>query len=238
MEKLRPFFFIAALLTTLTAAKAQEKDLTLTLEADVVSQYIWRGMDMGNASLQPTFGLGYKGLSLSAWGNVGLVESYDPKEIDLTLNYSNGGFNVGITDYWTKDGQDLEGRFFMFQAHKTNHVFEANVGYDFGVASIQWFTNFAGADGINTKNERAYTSYVEASAPFNFVTCEWMASVGVVPWATSYYGTRGFAVTNLSLQATKEIRVTDTFSIPVFGQVVANPCSQKACLVFGFTLRP
>lgn len=32
--------------------------------------------------------------------------------------------------------------------------------------------------------------------------------------------------------------VTDSFSIPVFGQVVANPCSQKAYLVIGFTLHP
>ena len=52
------------------------------------------------------------------------------------------------------------------------------------------------------------------------------------------YGTNGFAVTNLSLRATKDIRVTDSFSIPVFGQLTGNPCSQKAYLVLGFTLQP
>ena len=31
---------------------------------------------------------------------------------------------------------------------------------------------------------------------------------------------------------------TDSFSIPVFGQIAANPCTQKAYLVFGFTLQP
>ena len=63
-------------------------------------------------------------------------------------------------------------------------------------------------------------------------------TAGAVPFATDFYGTTGFAVTNLSLRATKEIKVTDTFSIPVFGQVSGNPCSQKAYLVLGLTLQP
>ena len=45
-------------------------------------------------------------------------------------------------------------------------------------------------------------------------------------------------MTNLSLKATKDIKVTDAFSIPVFAQFVGNPCSQKAYLVFGLTLQP
>ena len=36
--------------------------------------------------------------------------------------------------------------------------------------------------------------------------------------------------------AEKELRITDTFSLPLFAQVVANPCSQKAHLVVGLTL--
>ena len=43
---------------------------------------------------------------------------------------------------------------------------------------------------------------------------------------------------SVALKATKEIKVTDSFSIPIFGQVVGNPCSQKAYLVLGFTLQP
>ncbi|MBP3756817.1 MAG: hypothetical protein J6I61_05990 [Prevotella sp.] len=48
----------------------------------------------------------------------------------------------------------------------------------------------------------------------------------------------GFSVTNLSLRATKTIKVTDSFSIPIYGQLTGNPCSQKAYLVFGFLLQP
>lgn len=220
-----------------TLAQNEEKVETI-ISGDIVSSYIWRGQDLGSAAIQPTLGVGYKGLSLTAWGSYGLVNSDDVKELDLTLAYSFGGLNIGVTDYWFDAGLDPDNRYFKYDAHGTNHLFEANIGYDFNIASLQWFTNFAGNDGVNNDGKRAYSSYVEAAVPFKLSSIEWTATAGAVPFATTFYGTSGFAVTNLSLRATKEIKVTDTFSIPIFGQVTANPCSQKAYLVLGFTLQP
>ena len=220
-----------------TLAQNEEKVETI-ISGDIVSSYIWRGQDLGSAAIQPTLGVGYKGLSLTAWGSYGLVNSDDVKELDLTLAYSFGGLNIGVTDYWFDAGLDPDNRYFKYDAYGTNHLFEANIGYDFGIASLQWFTNFAGNDGVNNDGKRAYSSYVEAAVPFKLSSIEWTATAGAVPFATTFYGTSGFAVTNLSLRATKEIKVTDTFSIPIFGQVTANPCSQKAYLVLGFTLQP
>lgn len=208
------------------------------MSADLVSQYIWRGQDLGNVSLQPTLGLSYKGLTLTGWGSVGLTDSSDTKEFDLTLDYNLGNFHFGVTDYWTNDGLDAKNRYFKYDAHSTNHTFEGNIGYDFGMASIEWYTNFAGADGENKDGDRAYSSYVELSTPFRLGGADWTATVGAVPWGTTSYDTNGFAVTHLSLRATKNIRVTETFSIPLFGEVVGNPRSQKAYLVIGFTLQP
>ena len=215
-----------------------QDNIETTVSADVVNQYIWRGQDLGNVSIQPTLGIGIKGFSLSAWGSVGLSNPADTKEFDLTASYSVGGFNIGITDYWFNTGLDPENRYFMYNAHSTNHVFEGNIGYDFGVASLQWYTNFAGNDGANKDGKRAYSSYVELAVPFSLAGVDWTATAGAVPFATDFYGTSGFAVTNVSLKATKDIKVTDSFSIPIFGQVVGNPCSQHAYLVFGFTLQP
>lgn len=238
MKKVFRLFTLTALsLFGVTAVEAQEK-VNATVEADVVNQYIWRGQELGNTAFQPTLGIDYKGLSLSAWGSVGLTDPTDTKEFDLTLAYTIGGFNIGVTDYWFNAGLDPENRYFMYEAHRTNHVFEANIGYDFGPLALQWYTNFAGNDGVNKDGKRAYSSYFEISAPFKLATCDWTATAGAVPYATDFYGTNGFAVTNLALRATKDIKVTDSFSIPIFGEVSANPCSQKAYLVFGLTLRP
>ena len=236
MKRTKCYSLTLLLLCGATTGVAQE--IETTISADVVSQYIWRGQDLGSVSLQPTLVLGCKGLSLSAWGNVGLSEPSDAKELDLTLAYSIGGLNIGVTDYWTNSGGDPNGRYFKYNAHGSNHVFEANIGYDFGLASVQWYTNFAGNDGVNNDGNRAYSSYMEAVVPFKLSNIEWTATAGAVPFATDYYGTTGFAVTNLALTATKEIKITDTFAIPAFAQVAANPCSQKAYLVIGFTLQP
>ena len=237
MKGMKKIVILALGLVAGATAYAQDK-IETTVGADVVSQYIWRGQDLGNVSLQPTLGVSYKGLSLSSWGSVGLSEPADTKEFDLTLAYTIGGFSIGITDYWFNAGLDPDNRYFKYDAHGTNHLFEATVGYDLGVASLQWYTNFAGNDGINKDGKRAYSSYVEANVPFRLGGVDWTATAGAVPFATTSYATTGFAVTNLALKASKDIKVTDSFSIPVFAQVAANPCAQKAYLVFGFTLQP
>ncbi len=238
MKKVKRLLIMVLLLSGAMAIEAQEKEVETTIAADLVSQYIWRGLDACDVALQPTLGIGYKGLSLTAWGSVGLADPDDTKEFDLTLAYEIGGLKFGVTDYWFSTGLDPRNRYFKYDAHATNHVFEAFAGYDFGLLSVQWFTNFTGNDGVNEDGERAFSSYVEVNVPFRLATVDWTATAGVVPYATSFYGTDGFAVTNLALRASKDIKVTDGFSIPVFGQVVANPCSQKAYLVFGFTLHP
>jgi hypothetical protein len=227
----------AILLTTAVTAKAQDT-LETTIGTDLVSHYVWRGQDLGGVSVQPTLGLAYKGLSLSAWGSTGLSNPADTREFDLTLAYTIGGFNIGVTDYWFNAGLDPLNRYFAYAANCTNHVFEANVGYDFGFASLQWYTNFAGNDGLTPAEKRAYSSYVEVNVPFVLGGVDWTATAGAVPFATDFYGVDGFGVVNVALTASKEIRITDSFSIPVFAQVAANPYSGDAFFVFGITLQP
>ncbi|MCM1076929.1 MAG: hypothetical protein NC411_06180 [Bacteroides sp.] len=214
---------------------AQDK-VEAEIKADFVSQYIWRGQDMGDFSLQPTLGVAWRGLSLTAWGSTGISDSDDTREFDLTLGYSIGGLSFGVTDYWFDTPNS---KYFVYAAHRTSHVFEANVGYDFGPVSIGWYTNFAGNDGVTRSGKRAYSSYVEVSAPFSLGGLSWCATLGAVPYATSFYAdVNGFAVVNASLSATYDIKVTDSFSIPIFATINTNPCTQKAFFVAGFTLRP
>lgn len=43
----------------------------------------------------------------------------------------------------------------------------------------------------------------------------------------------GFALINASIKASKEIVITDSFSLPVFSQAVLNPDTKDVFLVFG-----
>lgn len=97
MKAMNKMIILAMGLIVGTTAFAQN-EIETTVSADVVNQYIWRGQDLGSTAIQPTLGIGYKGLSLSAWGSYGLTDPDDTKEFDLTLAYTVGGLNIGITD--------------------------------------------------------------------------------------------------------------------------------------------
>lgn len=218
------------------SAMAQDK-VEGTVGADVVSRYVWRGQVLGDAAIQPTAGLSYKGFALDAWASYSFVDSkkYD-KEFDLTLSYSTGGFNVGVTDYYFSKPEG-ENKYFEYRNGYTKHVWEAFVGYDFGCFDMEWYTNFAGNDGVNKSGKRAYSSYFTLSAPFKLATCDWKATVGIVPYATDFYAdANGFAVTNVSLRATKEFKVCKNWSVPVFAEGIANPSTKKGYLVVGMSL--
>ena len=218
---MKTLFITSLLLIGALTAGAQD-NIETSLGTDLVSQYVWRGQDLGGVSVQPSLGVSFKGLSLSAWGSVGLANPADTRELDFTLAYEAAGFIIGVTDYWFPD--------------ITSNVYEANVGYDFGFASLQWFTNFAGDDSLNGDGRLAYSSYLEINVPFSLGGIDWEATAGAVPFATDFYGVSQFAVINLAMTASKDIQVTDAFSIPIFAQLAANPYTKNAYLVFGITL--
>ncbi len=212
---------------------AQEK-VEASIGADIVSGYIWRGQDLGNVSIQPFLGISYKGFSFSAWGSAGISNlaggKEQPKELDLTLGYTIGGFNAGITDYWSSGGPS----YLKYSAHNTVHVFEVSLGYDFGVAAINWYTNFAG-DDYKANGNRAYSSYVEINAPFKLGGLDFAASLGATPFQSSavYGETSGFSVIDISLEASKDIKITESFSIPMFAKITMNPQTEGTYFVFG-----
>ena len=224
------------ILTMLSMGSVQaQSDWEGSLKADFVSSYIWRGLDQGHVAVQPELSVGWKGLSLTAWGSVGLSGHTDDfREIDLTLAYETGGLSLGVVDYWTDENDK---RFFYFKKDGTGHAFEGYVNYDFGPLSASWQTFFAGNDYQDGNGKRAYSSYFEVQAPFRLVTCDWEATAGLVPWASDYYSAGGFGVTNVSLKATKEVKITESFSLLLVATLIANPASQHMYFVAGFTLK-
>lgn len=157
---------------TVPATSIAQDKVEASVGADLVSGYIWRGQDLGGVSIQPSLSVAYKGFSLGAWGSAG-IESADTKELDLTLGYSTGGFSISVTDYWFNGGPG----YFHYGTHHTSHVFEAQIGYDFGPLAVNWYTNFAGADGVNKDGDRAYSSYISLAAPFKLAGTDWTAEI-------------------------------------------------------------
>ena len=51
-----------------------------------------------------------------------------------------------------------------------------------------------------------------------------------------YYSTNSFNVINLGAKVSKEIKVTDDFSFPLFVSYIINPRTEKSYMVLGISL--
>ena len=180
----------------------------------------------------PAMGMAQDKVEASAGAD--LVSGYIWRGQDL------GGFSISVTDYWFNGGPG----YFHYGSHNTNHTFEAQIGYDFGPLALNWYTNFAGTDGVNNGGNRAYSSYISATVPFTLAGLEWTAEIGATPWGTDFYnyseapvcnGSNGFTVCDISMGAAKEIKITDSFSVPAFAKVTVNPRTEGAYFVFGLS---
>ena len=211
-----------------TSVSAQD-EIKATVSADLVSRYMWRGSDLADVSLQPTLNVGWKGLELELFGSTPLEKDGGAQEIDVSLGYSLFGVNIGVTDYWTAN-VDSENRYFHFGG-KTQcpHQLEANIGYTCKYGSLQAYTIFWGND-YKKNGDRAYSTYVEVSAPWKLAGVDGSAAVGASLWDDGFtlIDTDGFKVCNVTLTANKEL-----FSVPFYGQIVYNPALDKIYFAVG-----
>jgi hypothetical protein len=220
--------------------------------ADLVSSYVWRGVYNAGASFQPSLGLTAGGFSVGFWGSSDF--SLGAKEVDLSLGYSGGGFSIGLTDYWW-NGEGVMDYFQLFKKDANSHLLELNLGYSFEFGlSFSLNTMLAGAQDKyvddNGKTKRSFTTYFELGYDFSIGDVNLTAALGLSPLnktglytggslfmgGSPYaYSTDGFAVNNISLTASKDIVITDKFSLPVFAQLSFNPAIEDAFLVFGIS---
>ena len=131
------------------------------------------------------------------------------KEFDLILGYSTGGFSVSVTDYWYNvTGDGVTAKYFQYGAQYNSHLFEAKWAM-ISDRSINWYTNFAGDDGVDKDGDRAYSSYISISPRSNWADLTGQPSRRY-PWATDFYGAKRFAVCDVSLGAIKDIKITNS----------------------------
>ena len=168
---------------------------------------------------------------------------------DLVSSYIWRGFyqtgpTLSVASLWWAGQGSC--RYFNFKSHETDHHFEAGLAYTLPIEklplSITWNFMFAGQDKDKNGNQN-YSSYVELNFPFTVKGVDLNATCGVLPYdagITTYGGdvNSGFAVTNVALKATKDIKITDSFSLPIFTQAIWNPRMEDAHLVLGISLRP
>ncbi len=236
--------FLTVFIIFSLSTNAQTK-CDFSLGADLVSSYVWRGSTLSGTSIQPAMGIGIGGFYFGTWGSVDIAGK-GFKEVDLLAEYSLGNFKFGLYDYWFSS--DSAYNYFDY-SDDASHSLEANLSYTFNALPLTfgWNTIIAGNDQYlddQGKVKRAFSTYIEASYAFSIKEIKLDAAIGVSPWRSSTlytgyekdgqrHGTDGFAVVNMSLTASRDIKITDKYSLGIFGQLSFNPAKKDAFFVFG-----
>lgn len=208
------------------------------LGADLVSRYIWRGMPLSlNSNIQPFVSVSHSNFSFGAWGSYSFSSGYS--ETDLFLTYDIGSFTFGIYDYFNEDESDLSfndyGNFRNNDTIDTPHTLEGSLtfnGTDDFPFSLTVATFFYGADK-DENNKNFYSTYLEAAYTLSLDESEIRFFLGGTP-GKGYYSEKA-AIVNTGVTVSHNLKISDSFSLPVYTSLVVNPDADDVFLVLGLT---
>jgi len=227
MQILRLAVVFAGLFITINVKSQDNLKYEFKTGIDLYSSYLWRGTQYGTGpSVQPSLKFTTGAFSAGAWGS---FDFHGYQETDLWLSFLlPAGFSIGITDYYFpaydySDYTDTTG----------SHAFELNFGFS------KWGLTLAGNYVVNRAGNAGSDGgdkYFELKYSFNSVFLFAGAGDG---WhsTNTRTGKDRFAVCNLGLGVTSDIKITEKFSIPVNGQLIFNPDTGKMFIVAGVTLQ-
>ena len=219
------------------------------VQADLVSKYLWRGMEKGGISLQPQAKLSWQGAYVKLFGSTGFIKT-DEDEIDLSLGYEFPfGLNIGVIDYW-QTGIEPNNLYFGYNKETTAHRLEGNIGYTCRYGSVQAYCMFYGHD-TKINGKQAYSTYIELTVPFRLGGLDWTAKAGLTPmesagWTVPDYATLseslhyfyadGPACVMASVRATKNLKLRG-LTLPIYAELNTNPYMQTAYIMGGIGVK-
>tara|TARA_B100000575_G_C22907769_1_gene527307 strand:- start:62 stop:709 length:648 start_codon:yes stop_codon:yes gene_type:complete len=186
--------------------------------ADVVSSYVWRGTQFGQGPhIQPYVSAGKGGFEIGLWGSFPTTAGGGGNELDAYLSYDFGPLALTVTNYTFPNGNGTysSGSFF-------DGDIEVSASADIGNLSI--------LGGYFPDLE---TLYIEAG--YSFGDVDFALGFGSDSKDAFYVGDGESDIVNVSFGYSKEIKITEDYSLPVFSSFVYNPSAEAAFLVFGLS---
>ena len=230
-------------------AEEKESNFSFEVGADVVSNYLWRGQNLGGLSIQPSVTLGWKGIYISGWGNIGADNwkfNYLNPELDVTIGYDNYGLKLDLTHLYYFYGD----KYFKGLGDANNEYSESTIevhaGIDVGEwasivpLTVDWYTTVLGYDPVLDENgnivlnengnaKRAYSTYIELgydiTLPLEIVLG---IKVGFTPWkgmftdyAEVWKNGQTVGINNIQLRAEREFELGGIY-LNVWGEAMFN----------------
>lgn len=217
----------AGLLMLVVAFTPNVKAQEMSTGLDIYSSYVWRGTKFGSGpAFQPSLEFSAGGFTLGAWGSFN-ASTDEAAESDLYAGY---GFELGegsslsftVTDYYFPGSAWADG---------TSHSIEPLVTLALGNLSL------TGAYMTGLKDNGINDYYFELGYTAGQVNLTLGAGDGQYSaMAVDQTKAGDFAVCNIGIGTSKEVKITDSFSLPVSGSVILNPSSEQLYVVVGISL--
>lgn len=229
--------------------------------ADIMSRYIWRGLNLGGSSpsIQPALKLNVGNpdhqFSIGAWGAY-TFSATASQEVDLIASYTfKSLLTLMVTDYFFPDlNTGKRDEYFCYSQDSTGHVFEGMIMFN-GTEKIPFTlmvaTNFYGNDARKMKQVNdstfaedglQYSTYIELGFKKRIKTIDFNAFIGgtvnspnTSRHETGYYANTKAGFTNIGIKVARAIPITEKYSIPIQASLIANPMQSKIYLVFGIS---
>ncbi len=204
---------LVLLITGMPRANAQEWSTGL----DIYSSYVWRGAKFGSGpAFQPYLEFSAGGFAIGAWGSYN-ASTNEAAEADLYLSYGvdlgeDASLGFTVTDYYFPGDLWFEG---------TSHYIEPMVTLGVGSFSLT---------GAYMMNDGEGDLYLEAGLSAGAIDLTLGGGDG------AYTVDGDFNVCNIGISTSKEIKITDAFSLPVSGAAILNPSSEQFHIVVGISL--
>ena len=214
-------------------AQEEESSSLVSVGADLVSRYIWHGTDLGSSpSIQPYIEAEIYSITIGAWGAY-TINAPGAQEADLYISYTSADVvSVGFTDYFFP--YDQSGLVDYFS--DSTHVVEFNTGFSAG--------DFSFSANINLLNDENNSMYFEAGYSIGSIDVFVGAGNGIytVETAIPDYDPVAnpdpdddFMIVNFGISASKDLKLSDSYSIPLSAEFIINPYTRTPFLVFGIT---
>ncbi len=214
------YIFMLLIAMTLQTKAVQGQ---VTLGADIVSRYIWRGLDFGDSpSIQPTLEYSVGALTVGTWGAYPFAGGADINEHDLYASLAVGPLLLGATDYFFPDGGD-----YFDYGVEGNHVIEPYLSYA---------GEFSAMVAVNALNDSANSVYVELGFDKAWGSTELSFFLGGTVAKTDWYETDGAALLSVGVIATRNVTLTEQTSIPLSVSYIVNPNAGQTFLLFSLGL--
>ena len=211
------------------AQEENDSHLSVSTSLDLMSRYVWRGQQYGKGpSIQPGISASWNNFTFGAWGAYE-VFSEGTQETDLYLSKTIGAFTFAVWDYWTYT-EDEQSDYFDYSENSTSHLFEAQVmlsGNEKMPFNLLGSYFFYGADP--SKSIYLELQYVKSLKDSELLVFAGYQAKG------DFYGEKSSFV-NLGATFSKEIEITERFSLPVNLSLVLNPDTRNVQIVAGISL--